>query len=138
MTTHDRQDENLPTDADVGALREWALPSGAEVVEFYGTFLGVGTSRQSIHWHPLSRSADVEERCRACRWFEPRIFREENGRRRYLLHRTGRSVVPGEVTLTSHEWCLTPHELVKVLTTRPRSGPPRLTQPASAVLERAA
>lgn len=142
MTTHEAVDVRLPTFEDVGRLDYWVLPSGDGVVRIDGTFLGVSTTRQAVHHH-RGRAVDVASKCRACRWFEPRIFRENEGRRRYLIHRTGRSRVPGEVTLTSHEWVLTPFEVVEVLTTRrrdPATGDrtPYLTQPAARVLAQAA
>lgn len=131
----------LPTEADVGGLTDWVLPSGDEVVRVRGRFLGFSTSHTSMHQHHGKRYAPQTVKCRACRWFEPRIFREISGQRRYLIHRTGRSAVPGEVTFTSHEWALSAHEVIEALTTRNRGGgdrTPYLTYPAARVLAQAA
>lgn len=134
----------LPNEEDVGSHAVWELPSGDEVLRVHGRFLGVSTSFTPHHHHHEGREfARQDEKCRACRWFEPRIFRESDGRRRYLIHRTGRSTVPGEVTFTSHEWALTGHEVIEALTTRRRSGrgdtdAAYLTYPAARVLAQAA
>src|SRR5206468_5631751 len=99
MTTHQTVSElnALPTDTHVGRVARWTLPSGNDVVEIVGEFLGISTSYQPQHHYHRGTFADAGDRCRACRWFEPRIFRESGGARRYLIHRTGRSAVPGEV-----------------------------------------
>lgn len=143
MTLREVQDASLPMADEVGRVDRWVLPTGNDVVELTGRFIGISTTRQPIHHHPDGRAADVNEKCRACRWFEPRIFRESSDRRRYLVHRTGQSAIPGEVTLTSHEWVLSPFEVIEALTTRkrdPRTGDrtPYLTQPAARVLAQAA
>lgn len=141
MTTEEIVDVALPTEDDVGELREWRLPTGKKFVWFTGRFIGISTSRQELHYH-VSDWPKPDERCRACRWFEPRIFRESNSDR-YLVHRTGRSIVPGEVPLTSHEWVRGPYGVIEALTTRRRdaftgSHDPYLTQPAARVLAVAA
>jgi hypothetical protein len=146
MTTHEiveLRPAELPTEQHVGRVGVWLLPSGDDVLRVHAEFLGVSTSHSPQHHHPLDRAAAEDERCRACRWFEPRIFREVDGKRRYLVHRTGRSTVPGEVTFTSHEWVLGAHEVVEALTTRRRDTrtgdrTPYLTQPAARVLAQAA
>jgi hypothetical protein len=74
----------------------------------------------------------------ACRWFEPRIFREVDGARRYLVHRIGMSIVPTEVPYASHEWVNGAFEVVEVLTTRRAGSRPYLTHPAARVLAQAA
>jgi len=130
----------LPAEADVGRTTTWHLPSGDTTFRVTARFLGVSTSYVPQHNHPTNRAARQDERCRGCRWFEPRIFREVDGQRRYLVHRTGRSLVEGEVSYTSHEWVHGAHEVVEVLTTR-RNGKhnlPHLTHPAARVLAMAA
>jgi hypothetical protein len=146
MTTHDMLDAQsvaLPTDDDVGNIDTWTLPSGDTVLEVYARFLGFSSSYQPQHYDHVDAFAQFDERCRACRWFEPRIFREVNDQRRYLIHRTGCSSVPGEVMLTAHEWVRSPHEVIEALTTRRRNRrtgdrTPYLTQPAARVLAQAA
>jgi hypothetical protein len=132
---------NLPDESNVGQVAIWLLPSSDNTLHVNARFLGVGTSWSEQHRHPIDRPAYQDERCRACRWFEPRIFREVDGQRRYLVHRTGQSIVPGEVSFTSHEWVHGPYEVIEVLTTR-RNGvaarQPYLTHPAARVLAQAA
>jgi hypothetical protein len=132
----------LPAETDVGRIADWYLPSGDEVLRTRARFLGVGASYSDQHRHH-GEYASASEKCRACRWFEPRIFRECAGQRRFLVHRTGRSIVPGEVSFTSHEWIHGAHEVVEALTTRRRdartgSRTPYLTHPAARVLAQAA
>jgi hypothetical protein len=149
MTTHDTAGvkitlkSSLPDESDVGNAAEWILLSGSEELRVNALFLGVGTSYTSWHKHPPDRHAELNERCRACRWFEPRIFREVSGQRRYLVHRAGRSIIPGEVSYTSHEWVHGAYEVIEVLTTRRRDADtgnrlPYLTHPAARVLAQAA
>lgn len=131
---------DLPSASDVGKIGTWTLSSKDSIIELHARFLGVSTSFMPRHNHPKSRPAHRNEKCRACRWFEPRIFREVGGQQRYLVHRTGRSVVPGEETYTSHQWVYGAHEVIEVLTTRRTGsdGVPFLTHPAARVLAQAA
>ncbi len=101
---------------------------------------GVWVSYSQFHRHPAARSAEQNEKCRACRWFEARLFRESGDGRRYLVHRTGRSVVPDEVTFTSHEWVRGPYEVIETLTTRPHGEDrtPYLNRASARVLAQAA
>ncbi len=130
----------LPGEQHVGSDGLWVLSSGDDTLRVAGKFLGMSTSYSQFHRHPGDRTAEQNEKCRACRWFEARLFRESNGGQRYLVHRTGRSIVPDEVTFTSHEWVRGPHEVVEALTTRPRNGDrtPYLTVPSARVLAQAA
>jgi hypothetical protein len=147
MTTNETLDEEymiLPTEDDVGRVDDWELPSGDELIRVRAQFIGLSSSFRPQHYdHNDDVFARPLMRCRACRWFEPRIFREVDGRRRYLVHRTGRTIVPGETILTSHEWVRSAYEVIEVLTTRRqdhRTGnrAPFLTQPAARVLAQAA
>lgn len=147
----------LPDADAVGVTGDWVLPTddGDDVVELRGVFLGLGTSHRPQHYQHRGRHAAPGERCAACRWFEPRIFRElraggqltpgptDPTRRealgRYLVHYAGRSVVPGEVTRSRHEWLSGPHEVIEALTTRRvASNEVFLTPPAARVLAQAA
>lgn len=131
----------------VGESGHWELPGQEEPVVVDGVFLGVGSSRASRHWyraHP-SGSADKpygRSRCSACRWSEFRIFREDkDGRpvddRPYLVHFTGRSIVPGESDRCRIEEMLTGREVVEVLTTR-SGGKAYLSAPAARALAQSA
>jgi hypothetical protein len=130
----------LPSESDVGASAEWTPPSRDELQHIQGRFLGLSTSHTSQHHH-RSRFAATDGKCRGCRWFEPRILRQVDGRRRYLVRRVGR-FVPGEVTLTSREYALTAQKVIEALTTRRTRGDGErmsyLTYPAARVLAPAA
>lgn len=133
---------NLPDESDVGRVDTWTIVSGDTTFAVHARFLGMSTSFIKEHNHPTNRSARVNERCRACRWFEPRIFREVGGQQRYLVHRTGHSIVAGEETFTSFEWVVGAYKVIEVMTTR-RNGnstrtAPFLTHPAARVLAQAA
>lgn len=135
-------DLELPVNVDVGRVDRWVLPTddGAGEVEVDGIFLGVSSSYRDRHAHrPAIDYAAPRERCTACRWFEPRIFRETSGDRRYLLHLAGRTVVPDERTRSRHQWLLSPHEVIENLTTRRVSANEVfLSPPAARVLALAA
>lgn len=154
----------LPEKDQVGTVGAWSLPTSSDQdpLEFRGKLLAVVSSRKRVHGGHYRRPyARVGERCGVCRWFEPRIFRELTGGLcacigvcqttpdgtcpithstpgRYLVHRTGRSMVPGEVDLISHEWLDDPHDVIEALTTRPLDDAPFLSNPAADVLAMAA
>jgi hypothetical protein len=134
-------DAVLPGVDDVGRSRVWELPMGEETLSIDARFLGMGSSRRDRHDHPAPDLARPGQKCSACRWFEPRIFREREGRRRFLVHHTGRSVVPGEMDRTRAEWVLTPAEVIESMLTRRNVGGvqqvPYLTKPAARVLAQA-
>jgi hypothetical protein len=153
----------LPDPDLVGEIRDWVLPTSGPVLTFRGRLLGVASSRKSLHRGHYGREfAAPGEQCRACRWFEPRVFREYvlhrdeidladvsdvdlEGHRavsirqglhpgRFLLHRAGRTIVPGETTYASHEWLTTADKLIHALATRPADDEPYLTGPVGEVL----
>ncbi len=116
--------DRLPDSARVGETSDWDLPVDERhaAVRFRGRLLGVSSSHRAYQHssHPGQPHARPDQRCAACRWFEARIFREAGGDRRFLVHRTGVSVVPGEVTRTRFEWLRSGHEVVESLTIRRR------------------
>jgi len=115
----------LPKRDLVGTTEHWTLPAGNSFVELDGRFLGFSTSYRHRHInHAHNEFAVASERCSACRWFEPRIFRETEGQRRFLIHRAGISIVPGESTRTSYEWVISAYEVVEALTTRKATNKP--------------
>lgn len=132
----------LPTLESVGLTQEWVIPTGGNrELRFHAKLLGVVSSRRPVHdrSHAGREYASQGEQCGACRWFEPRIFREVSRTMlgRYLVHFAGMSIVPGETTRLRYEWAVSPHEVVEVLTTRhDRSA--FLTIPAARVLSQAA
>jgi hypothetical protein len=147
---------DLPGTDHVDTVADWELPTtdGDDVVRIYGRFLGLATTHRDRHTHD-GEFASQGERCGACRWFEPRIFRElvletspgGSGRPterwvggRYLVHYAGQTDVPGEETRTRHEWVDGPHEVLEQFVTRNRPNRPEpfLTAPAARVLAQAA
>lgn len=123
MTASIEPTANLPAAEQVGVRTHWVLPAGPQTVELDGDFIGFATSHREQHEnHRSTTYASTKDRCRACRWFEPRIFRETDGQERYLIHYAGVSVVPGEVTHTRVEWAHSAEEILAALST-PWSGP---------------
>jgi hypothetical protein len=145
-------DPTLPDVQDVGVERDWILPTtdGADAVRFFGRLLGVGSSFRTHHvGHAIGTFAAPGQRCPACRWFEPRIFREltEGPHEfdpvvagQYVVHFAGRTSVPGETTRSRHEYVSGPFEVIELLTTRRINDgrEPYLTAPAARVLAQAA
>lgn len=142
----------LPTLESVGLIETWVIPAGrGPEVTLHGKLLGVVSSRRPVHdrSHAGREYASQGEQCGACRWFEPRIFREvipdekygfsptKTTQGRYLVHFAGMSIVPGETTRLRYEWAVSPHEVIEVLTTR-HDKSVFLTIPAARVLSQAA
>jgi hypothetical protein len=101
----------------VNTTTTWELPNGnGEVVRVHADFIGFASSQGQEHWgHVPGHFASVQARCRACRWFETRIFREVPEPERYLVHFAGVTTVPGEVQLTRVHWAFSADEVVDAL-----------------------
>lgn len=137
---------NLPSVDRIGSKDNWNLripQIGDELrsIKFTGKFLGLGSSRRAFHsGHAgVYANAALKERCSACRWFEVRIFKNNEGW--YLVYRLGRTSVPGEDNRISYEWVPSSYEVVEVLTSRYHANGrtvTELTGPAARVLAQAA
>lgn len=151
MTTRtDSVTASLPGDPEVGQSGTWNLPltddqDQTDVLTFTGRFLGVWSSRRPYHSRHDGQFADPGERCSACRWFEPRIFRVDDAdpgapleRDGYVVHYVGGTIVPGEVMRCRADKVATANEVLEVLTTRRGDKAPFLTVPAARVLAQAA
>lgn len=143
----------LPGVGDVGRTDFWDIPTESGMVTVEAVFLGTSSSYRSGHRgrrspsnptgqnHPDSDFATGAIRCSSCRWFEPRLFRETGPLARFLVHRTGVSLVPGEVDRFRLEYLLNAHEVIEYFVTRhsgPGSTPPFLSVPAAKILGQAA
>lgn len=133
---------DLPTGNRSGDEATWRLPTVTEdehatdgVLVVDAVFLGIGSSRHQRHIGHVGAFAGESERCGVCRWFETRIFRI--GKNEYLLHHTGRSIVPGEDNFCRHERAFSPAEVIELYTVRNRDDPPFLTRPAARALAQA-
>jgi hypothetical protein len=105
------RDELYPQPDEVGDTDVWKLPLTYGELEVEAVFLGVSSSRQDGHSH----SGDVvtdDRPCKRCRWFEPRIFRETGGERRYVLYTLGCSDVPGEKDFIRYKYARDAYEAV--------------------------
>lgn len=116
----------LPGHEQAGELGEWPLPVGdaGEVLTVTGIFLGVGSSARSTHaGHDGEDFAPTGVRCRACRWFEARIFRfGESADGDYVVYNVGQSIVPGETPRYTVRRVATADEVVNLLATRQTHG----------------
>jgi hypothetical protein len=135
---------DLPDGPESGVERTWRLATVSEddplvragVLEVDARFLGVGSSRRQRHILHPGRYATRSERCGVCRWFETRIFRV--GENEYVLHHTGRSIVPGERSFMRHERAFSGPEVIERYTVRPGDADPFLARPAARALAQAA
>jgi hypothetical protein len=134
----------LPGQHDAGDMGEWPLPVsdiGEELV-VTGRFLGMGSSARNTHSNHNSNFAPPGVRCRACRWFEARIFRiGEDADGDYIVYNVRQSIVPGETPRYSVRRWATASEVVDMLTSRRNddgSSSSSISLPAQIVLSQAA
>jgi hypothetical protein len=110
---------DLPTSGSVGMIADWVLPldewEDGETLRFRARFLGFSSSYQQKHKPHADQYAVPGEKCGACRWFEPRLFREVDGARRYLLYYIGETIVPGEETRYRHQWVMSGERVLDAL-----------------------
>lgn len=133
------------SDEYVGEKANWVIPgTSKEPFAFSGIFLGFSSSHSENHnerAHPNKQTTPIMgQRCSACRWSEFRIFRETDETKNvwpYLIHFTGRSILPGEDTRYRISDILTAREVIEELTTR-RGGSVYLSIPAASLLAQAA
>lgn len=139
----------LPEGDQTGEERMWHLPTSVEstrdsdvddegILHVEATFIGVGSTwfpRHGDHF-PATEYAAKGTRCGHCRWFEMRLFQVDLND--YLLHFTGRSIVPGERDLHRHERAWSPMEVIERGSVRsPGRGTVLLTRPAALMLAQA-
>lgn len=105
------RDELYPQPDEAGDQDLWKLPLDFKVLEVEAQFLGVASSQQDGHSHPGEVVTD-DRKCARCRWFEPRIFRESTGERRYVLYTIGCSDVPGEKDFVRYKYARDAYEAV--------------------------
>ena len=115
MTTPAEPEPLYPDDEDLGATRVWTLPlQGERTLTLTARFLGLGSSRSQVHSHPGDDNPD-DRRCFACRWYEPRIFKESDGEQRYMLYTVGASEVAGEIDRIKYRYAADAYEAVMIL-----------------------
>lgn len=137
MITDDRRTELYPQDDEVGETDIWDLPLEHDKdLEVRGIFLGVASARQDKHNHG-GDFTPPGRRCPACRWYEPRIFRETGSERRYVLYTLGCSNMPGETDRPRFRFAADAHEAIFIMST-PKGDTRFLTAPAMKMFEMAA
>ena len=137
--TYKQGSDDYPMDEDVGTITDWVLPLAGGDLRFRGQFLGWATSKQDTHSHAGAFAPD-SRKCPGCRWFEPRLFRESDGDRRFVLYTVGCSDVPGEVDHIRYRFARDAHEAVFTMTASRRqgTGPGRfLSAPARGMFDQA-
>lgn len=116
------RDELYPQSDEAGEEDVWVLPLDYGQLQVEGRFLGMDSSQQDGHSHPGEVVVD-DRRCARCRWFEPRIFRETGGERRYVLYTIGCSDVPGEKDFIRYRYARDAYEAVaNMKTPHPQTG----------------
>lgn len=135
--------DELPMEKKLNQVGRWEFPPGRDdeddavddlVIE--GRFIGLGSSEHRTHKDHAGEYAERGGRCGACRWFETRIFKLDDGTG-YLIYNVGVSLVPGERHLVTVERARTPQEVVERYTRR-RDGEVYLTSPSARALAQAA
>ena len=128
----------LPNVEDVGdAEASWhvpivdsdfdiAAPNSDDIVlciQVHGQFVGMGSTQRLRHNSHAGEYADTSsgEKCNACRWFELRLFYDDE-ERRYILHFAGRSVVPDETQRFRVEHAYSAYEVIEILSSQQRSN----------------
>ena len=85
-----------PTKDDLGEWGEWSLEEEDQILVVEGDLIGFASSQTAEHTHERGGRPQPGVKCRACRWFEVRIIDADG---KYVIHRTGKSIVPGESRL---------------------------------------
>lgn len=115
--------EESPDFELVGTVANWILPLDdfvdGKTTNFQGQFIGYGSSHRHSHINHDTKENEFAEKgvtCSACRWFEVRIFRDNN-QNKFLLYTTGESAIPKEQPRYRSEWITSPYEIIESLTT---------------------
>lgn len=126
-----------PQADEVGDDLEWNLPlEHGSTLLVSGIFLAVASARQDKHNHG-GAFTPPGRRCPACRWYEPRLFRETTGARRYVLYTLGCSEMPGESDRPRYRYGADAYEAIFTMST-PKGDTRFLTGPAMALFRMAA
>jgi hypothetical protein len=134
----------FPDEELIGKTGNWLLPvsDGTPASDGYedeilvsGRFLGVGSTRTHTHvvrtpegtYRPHQEShVPIGTRCRACRWFEVRLFHDSTDNV-FVIHYAGRSAVPGEQQRCRFAEVRTHYEVFTVLSVDQRNPGPSFT-----------
>jgi hypothetical protein len=136
MITDPHRTELYPQPDEVGEEFDLDLPLEHGSLPVHGVFLGVASARQDKHNH-AGEFTPGGRRCPACRWYEPRLFRETAPPRRYVLYTLGCSNMPGETDRPRYRFAEDAYEAIFTMSTP--SGDTRfLTAPAMALFKMAA
>lgn len=138
-------DKRPPAPEDVGRTGTWELQVSEGVpVLIEGTFLGMSSSRRPTHENhegsPYGTDGTwttTNQRCSACRWFEPRIFVTTAEPHFFGLYKMGWTIVPEETVRLSYVEAGSAFELIESMAIR-RGGNLVLPIPARRVIAQAA
>lgn len=145
-TTTDRGDMitmTLPDFTQAGDPGRWHFEDRyGSTTDLVGDFLGMGSSHRPYHKHVFPPYAAPRQHCSTCRWMEVRIFQEAGDRDatggRYLVVRTGQSIVPEEEIRTTFGYLDSAPGLVNALITWSEDGVGRFGYVERRALEQAA
>lgn len=101
--------------------RVWVVDDKDSQIEIDGALIGYATSQQDFHSHPENQLPQQGVRCSACRWLEVSIFRvlgESESEGRYLVARSGFSIIPGENVRHNARFTDSEFEVVELLLVR--------------------
>lgn len=133
-----------PGPEQVGRSGVWELPvTDGDPVLIEGVFLGMASSQRASHENhrgfPYGLDAtwtSDNQRCSACRWFEPRVFIHDQEPRFFGLYKIGMTIVPGEQVRRSYVQAGSALELIESMAIR-RQGRLVLPIPARRVIAQA-
>lgn len=107
----------LPAFHEAGNPGSWTFTDRhGSVADLEGDFLGMGSSHRPYHKHVFPPYAEPKQHCSTCRWMEVRVFQEAAAPQRYLIVKSGQSIVPGEETITTFGWADSGALVVEALT----------------------
>lgn len=140
-----RIERRPPAPEDVGRTGTWELQvSEGPPVLIAGTFLGMSSSRRPTHENhdgsPYGTDGTwttTNQRCSACRWFEPRIFVTSEEPHFFGIYKMGWTIVPDETMRLSYVEAGSAFELIESMAVR-RGGKLALPIPARRVIAQAA
>lgn len=132
-----------PGPEDVGREGTWVLEvADGPPIRIEGVFLAMSSSQRIGHENhqgaPYGKPGTwtgTNERCSACRWFEPRIFLEKAEPGFFGLYKVGQTIVPGEQVRRSYTRAGSAFELIESMAIRQGTF---LPTPARLVIAQAA
>jgi hypothetical protein len=102
----------IPQVEQLGATATYTVGTDAGDRPVRARFIGYGTDHTDEHsGHPASEFVQRGSKCRACRWFEIRIY-DVPDQNAYVIDYYGGSIIPGELTRHWHILAIDDDDLI--------------------------